>query len=310
MNRRIAGPVAALVLVVPAAAFAQGGDNCFPSKTSNEARTMAIFGVSLAFGAAGAPVRTPSVRIEVGLEASYLPNVDRVTATPTVCRVGKGPENTDLLFAAPRPRIGLSLPSGFAIEASWIPPVRMAQVEANLIGMAVSRSIPLDRRGTILGLRLHATFGTIKAPITCNDEALLDATSVCYQGTRSNDSFKPNIIGVEAAIGWPLGTSLRPYLGAGYNHLAPRFQVNFTDQFGQVDRRKVAVDLSRGVLFAGATWSATSAISLSGEIYSAPADAVTARVAARVRLGRSSPPSVGPVPRASLAPVPEATPDQ
>lgn len=307
MSWRIARVTVALWFGGVAGAVAQGADDCFPSRSSNEARTMAIFGVPLAFGAARAPAGAAGVRIEVGLEASYLPDVDRATATPTVCRPAKGPENTDLLFAAPRPRISLSLPSGIAFEASWIPPVRMAQVEANLFGLAASRSLRLDRRGAVLGLRAHATFGTIKAPITCNDEALLDATSTCYLGTRSNDSFQPNIIGLEAAVGWSLGSTIRPYLGAGYNHLAPRFQVNFTDQFGQVDRRKVSVDLSRGVLFAGATWSATTALSLTGEIYSAPADAITARVAARIRLGPPNPPAAVPARRANSAPAPATT---
>lgn len=308
MNRLTLFPLLALALGHPALATAQGGDDCFPAKDSNEARTMATFGVPLAFGAVGAPVRAGKGGIQLGIEVSYLPTVDRATATPTTCRPGKGPENTDLLFAAPRPRVVLFLPAGFAVEASWVPPVRMAEVKANLVGLAVSRSLSLDRRGSVLGFRVHASFGTIRAPITCNDDALQDAASVCYQGTRSDDSFQPNIVGVEAAVGWSLGAALRPYLGAGYNHLAPRFQVNFTDRFGQEDRRKVAVNLSRGILFAGVTWAATSSLSLTGEVYSAPDDAVTARVAARVRLGRSSLPAALPTPPASSGPVPAATP--
>ena len=310
MNRRVAGLLVTLALGLPTSASAQGGDDCFPGKNSNEARTMAIFGVPLAFGGAAAPRVMSRGGLVVGVDLSYLPSVDRATATPTVCRPGKGPENTDLLFAAPRPRVGFGLPAGFALEASWIPPVRMAQVKANLFGLAISHATPLDRRGTVLGLRAHATFGNIKAPITCNDTAVQDATSVCFQGTRSNDSFQPNIVGFEAAFGWSLGPALRPYLGAGYNHLAPRFRVNFTDRFGTVDRRKVAVNLSRGVLFAGAGWSASPSLTLTAEVYSAPTDAVTARVAARLRLGRSSPPAVAPAPRASSAPAPGATPDR
>ncbi len=137
-----------------------------------------------------------------------------------------------------------------------------------------------------MSLRAHGSFGIIKAPITCNDEALQDATSVCYQGTRSDDSFKPNVIGLEVAVGWRLGRMIRPYLGAGYSHLAPRFQVNFTDQFGDTDRRKVAVDLNRGAIFAGFSWSATTAVELSGELYAVPSDAITGRLVGRIRLGR------------------------
>ena len=120
----IAGAVA---LFRAADLLAQG--DCFPAKSSNEAKTFGIFGVPLAFSPAGAPA-AGSHRIQVGLELSYLPNVDPVLATPTVCRPGKGPENTDLLFAAPRPRLAVGLGGGFTAEASWTPPIRINQVRA------------------------------------------------------------------------------------------------------------------------------------------------------------------------------------
>ncbi|MGH7560732.1 MAG: hypothetical protein ACRENB_06915 [Gemmatimonadales bacterium] len=273
--------LAGAALLAAAPALAQG--DCFPSETSNEARTMAIFDVPLAFSAAAAPVREPAGRLRIGLEASYLPDIDDETATPTTCRPGKGPENTDFLFAAPRPRVVLTLPAGLRLEASWIPPIRLNEAKANLFGLSLGTAFPLGGSGT-LGIRGHATVGKIEAPITCDDDALADVTSECYLGTRSNDSFKPNIFGVEAAVGWALGGSLRPYLGLGYNHLAPRFRVNFTNRNGEVDRRRVTVDLDRAVLFAGATWAFASSADLSAEIYSAPTDAVTGRVAGRIRL--------------------------
>lgn len=262
-------------------AAAQG--DCFPPDDSNEARTMAIFDVPLAFSGAASPVAEPAGRIRIGLEGVYLPNVDDATSTPTICRPGKGPENTDLLFAAPRPRAAISLPGRFAFEASWIPPVRLAGVKANLFGFALSRAMPLGGSGTTLGLRAHASVGTIKAPITCDSEALEDPASECYLGTLSDDSFRPNVFGIEAALGWALGTRIRPYVGVGYNHLEPRFRVNFTNQAGDVDRRRVTVDLDRGALFAGATVTVGS-LELGGEIYSAPTDAVTGRAIGRLRL--------------------------
>jgi hypothetical protein len=285
--RRLATGLALLLALGAQRAAAQEDAVCRPGKSSNEARTMAIFDVPLAFSSAAAPVRAPTGRVLVGIELSYLPNVDPSVATPTVCRPDKhGPENTDLLFAAPRPRISVSLPGGFALEASWIPPIRLSEVKASVVGVAVSQTTALGARGTLLELRAHGSFGSVRAPITCDDAALQDAGSPCYQGTRSNDSFKPNVVGVSAALGWSVGHGIRSYAGLGYNHLAPRFRVNFTNQFGVVDRQRVVVDLDRAVLFAGASWVPGHRLELSGEIYSAPADAVTARVVARVRLGR------------------------
>jgi len=276
----------ALLLALGAApAAAQLTDTCRPGQGSNEAKTMAIFDVPLAFSNAAAPLHAPAGQLRLGLELSYLPKVSPAVATPTVCRPDKhGPENTDLLFAAPRPRVSLTLPAGLVLEASWIPPIRMAEVRANVVGVALARSTELRSRGLVLDLRAHGSFGTVKGPITCDDAALQDAGSPCYLGTRSNDSFQPNVIGVSAALGWSLGRVLRPYAGAGYNHLAPRFRVNFTNQFDVIDHRRVVVDLDRLVLFAGATWSAGRRLDFSGEIYSAPVDAVTGRLLARVRL--------------------------
>jgi len=273
---------AALVVLSGGRAAAQG--DCFPGPESNEAKTLATFSVPLAFGPAGAPLTTG--RVTVGIEAVYLPNVDPATATPTVCRPGKGPENTDLLLAAPRPRIGLALGSGFTLEGSWIPPVRLNQVAANLFGVALGWTTALgdDHRLTLRG---HGTFGRVRAPITCDDAALADPVSECYQGTRSDDSYRPNIVGADATLSWSLGGGrVQPYLGAGYNHLMPRFQVNFTNVAGQLDDRRVEVDLDRAVLFGGATWwPAGGRVGLSGELYAAPSDAITGRVAVRVAVG-------------------------
>jgi len=56
--------------------------------------------------------------------------------------------------------------------------------------------------------------------------------------------------------------------------------VNFTNRFGDLDNTKVEVNLTRGALFGGATWMATSSLGLSGEIYGAPGDEVTGRLMA------------------------------
>ena len=73
--------------------------------------------------------------------------------------------------------------------------------------------------------------------------------------------------------------------GSGYNHLQPRFQVNFTNQFGQTDTTPVEVNLDRAVLFGGASWQLTRHLDISGEIYSSLSDAVTGRFVIRRAFG-------------------------
>ena len=256
---------------------------CLPGASSNEAKTLAIFSVPLAFSPATAPELLPG--LQAGLEGAYLPKVGPATATPTICRPGQGPLNTDLLFALPRPRIGLPMPFGFALQASWIPPVRVAGAKANLFGFSLGKSFGrLD--GLVAAIRVHGTFGSIHGPITCDDAALADATSECFRGTRSDDKYSPNIFGTDFSLGWTMaGGRLRPYLGGGYNRLEPRFQVNFTNQFGVLDSTRIEVNLNRGVVFGGATWQLADRLGVTAEVYAVPADAVTARLVVRTAIG-------------------------
>lgn len=268
-----------LALAAPAAARAQ--PDCFPPPTSNEARAMALSSLPLAFSGARAPRAAAGDGrswLEAALEITWLPRIDDAIATPTRCRPGKGPENTALLPAFPRPRLLLHAPAGLTLEASWVPPVRVAQVRSNLLGLALGHERALGR-GTALRVRAHATLGSVEAPITCPDEALRDAASECYDGERSRDRLRPNLYGAELALGWAVRDGrLRPYAGVGHSWLRPRFQVHFVNSAGEVDRSRVEVDLERTALFGGATWRATGLVAVSGEVYGTTQDGATARV--------------------------------
>ena len=252
---------------------------CTPTSDSHEAQLFAALAVPLVYSTVEAPVPMAPGTIRVGLEGTYLPNIDETTRTPTQCRPGKGPEHTDLLFAFPRPRAMVGLPGGIVAEASWIPPIRLNGVKSNLVGVSVARGFALGGSGTAFTLRAHGTFGLIRAAITCPEEELQNPVSECFQGTKSDDHYHPTTVGFEGLLGWPLGGGrVRPFVGGGLNVLRPRFQVNFTNQFGELDNTQVRVNLTRGALFGGATWAVAPGFGLSGEIYGAPGDAVTGRV--------------------------------
>jgi hypothetical protein len=284
MSRRVLRLAAVgLVLCALPRGLAAQYDECRPGSGSNEAKTLALFSVPLTFSQAAAPGRSHGITF--GIEAANVPSVDPVTATPTICRPGKGPENTDLLAGIARPRIGVALPLGLALEASWIPPVRVRGVKANLIGVALARSVVLTPRMTA-GVRAHATLGTIHAPVTCDSQALGDPASECFHGHVSDDRLSPNIFGLDASLGWAMaGGRLRPYVGSGYSRLQPRFQVNFTNQVGSTDHTEVEVDLNRVAFFGGAGWQVSPLLAVTGEIYAVPADAVTGRLVIRQTLG-------------------------
>jgi hypothetical protein len=262
---------------LPSTLLGQG--DCFPPPDSHEAQLFAELSVPLAFSLIEMAPETRPGQFGAGLEVTYVPEIDAETRTPTICRPGKGPENANLLDAIVRPRATVGLPAKIVLEGSWIPPVRVNGVKPNLLGFALERDFQVFSRRALFGLRAHATVGVIHAPITCEEAALNDPTSECYQGTLSNDAYHPNIFGAEGVLAWPFhGGRIRPFVGGGVNVLHPRFQVHFTNQFGATDNRKVEVDLTRGAIFGGASWNPGSRMSLSGEIYGVPGDAVTGRV--------------------------------
>jgi len=92
-------------------------------------------------------------------------------------------------------------------------------------------------------------------------------------------------LGADVSASWPLAAGrLLPYVGTGYNRMRPRFQVDFTNQFDQLDNQRVSANLDRLALFGGLTWRTTAGLSVSGEIYAVASDAVTTRVVIRKAL--------------------------
>ncbi len=251
---------------------------CLPGSGSHEALTLAALSVPIAFTAASVP-GAPS-GVSVGIEVADLPKVSSTLATPTTCRPDKGPENAHPIAGFVRPRLAIAA-AGIVLEVSWVPPVTVHQVHANLFGVAVGRVLPLSSSSS-LGLRADAVFGSLHAPVTCDDAALADPGSECYGGVRSDDSWRPGIYGVEASVGRDRSW-LRPYAGVGFNLLRPRFQVDFTNAAGETDRTRVEVNMTRVALFAGVSAPFGRLVG-TAELYATLSDAVAGRVVLRVPL--------------------------
>ena len=275
-----------LALLAGATPLAAQGPDCTLGHlpvSSNEAEIFRIRGVSTAFGRAASPMALRQHTTMVLFEVTTLSTIDPGTATPTFCNPGKPPENVNLMAVLPRPRVIFGLSDGFSFELSWIPPVTVNDVKANLVSVALARSVPVATG--IISLRGSATFGVIRAPITCTKAQIAEDTlalgaSECAGGTKpSNDHYKPNAFGLDLAYGWPIARGkVRPYVGVGVNFLRPRFQVDFVNRFGQLRNQKIEGNYRRTVLFGGATWIPTARLGLTGELYGDPGTAWAARV--------------------------------
>jgi len=252
---------------------------------SNEAEIFKIRGAATAFGRALAPSSLRPKGVLLMFEVTTLQEIDSATATPTYCRPGKPAENVNLMGVLPRPRVIFGIDDGMTVEASWIPPITVNDVKANVFGIAIARTI--QSGAGVISLRAAATLGEIRAPITCTEEQIAEdpsapGASECAGGAEpSNDHYKPNSFSLDLAYGRDfLGGKLRPYVGGGVNFLRPRFQVEFVDQFDVLQDQKVEGNFTRPAVFGGASLRFGGGFAFTGEYYTDPGTAWTARVSA------------------------------
>ena len=287
---------------LPVVARAQEREVQTYSTGAPEAKLMLYYSSSIAFSPLGVPfgVQRPAMatgvadgaapsRVELSVELSYLPPLSAEQRT-----VGSDkPQSTNLAPVFPRPRLGARLPGGFGLELSWIPPLRVFDVKANLFAGALSYSFALPSRFSLVP-RVSVLAGRVEGPITCNsdmasgtDAALIRYYSfVCY-GNDSRDYFEPRHVSGELLAAYR-STSGRweSYLTAGARAERSQFDVGVIREDGSrdLDQPILEVKATRAYGAIGASWFGISRTRLAAELYYAPGSVVTGRALAGVRL--------------------------
>ena len=172
--------------------------------TDPEGRLLAFYSAAMSFSPAGfAPDES---RIAFTLEASYVPYLNEDQRRPSIDK----PESTNLAPFFPRPRLGMRFGSWF-VEGSWIPPMEVFDVTANLLSAAVIG--PSARLGSIdVAPRVWGTLGRVKGAMTCSPKTMvgngadleLYYATVCHS-RESDDWFEPRVLGSEAVASFMLG---------------------------------------------------------------------------------------------------------
>ena len=258
---------------------------CRVAAETNEARLLAFYTAPIAFSMATAPQVIPAGYVRFGAELEYVPKPDAALEQTGACFTQKS-EETSLSPVFGRPRITIGAPLGFSIELAYLPPVTIARATPNLFSFAVAHAshFPVGLRGaTTLVLRGHGTYGTVKGAITCPKGALQQTTpsAPCYGTEPSDDTFRPNMMGAEFAVGLtPTRRSLSVYAGAGVNRIDPDFRVGFTDLAGFVDTTLVELQqpMVRATVFGGITTVLRQVFDIGAQIYSVPSDATLFRL--------------------------------
>jgi hypothetical protein len=282
----------AIIVLSCAAARPALAAECRVPKNSNEARLLGFYSAPISFSPASAPEHAEPWTIRLGAEGGLIPDPDTAIQRSGACFTKKS-ENTKLSPVFGRPRVTLTLPAGFALEGSYLPPIKINDAEPNLGSAALSwsRRLKMASTGnsTDIMFRLHGTAGHVRGPITCPEKALqqTDVTRPCFGTKPSLDTFTPTMAGIEGILStaaWDGRVAF--YAGGGENFLRPRFQVGFTDGLGSVDSTLIVVDLNRITMFGGVTAEVTSALDLSAQVYDVRGDGITFRIGGGYRIHR------------------------
>ena len=279
---RYAFAAAVLLAGKPAAAAAQ--ERVIEEHTASEpeGRLLAFYAAAVAYSPAGF---LSNDALTLGLELSYIPWLDASRRRPFADK----PEATNLAPLFPRPRIAARLPGDFTAEASWIPPLRVFDVRANLFAIALTR--PVASVGPVtLAPRLWATAGRVTGSMTCNEDTMLGQgveletyyLSVCH-GRESEDWFEPRLLAGEILATRALWTALDAYFVAGVRYDRTRFDIGVLRPDGSRDPDHPILELSAVLphFAVGAVWESTGRVAAGLEGFYAPGSLFTIRATGR-----------------------------
>jgi hypothetical protein len=248
-----------------------------------EGRLLAFYSASMAFSPAG--MAPDESRLSVSLEVSHVPSLDEAQRRPSIDK----PESTNLAPFFPRPRGALRV-GNWTLEASWIPPMRVFDVEANLVSGAIAAPA-LHLGGLSIAPRLWGTFGRVKGSMTCSTQTMLGHGSdlelyyntVCH-GRESDDWFEPRMLAGEGVVSKSLGSGGgRLYAVAGARIDRTRFDIGVLTFDGTRDTDHPILQLRtvrpHGAL--GASWRVRRGVLAGGELFYAPGSLLTARVSGK-----------------------------
>ena len=281
---------AALLLVLSARVAAQPRIVEHHEWSDTDGRLMGYYSAALAFTPAAAPDVLPARGVAFGLEMAYVPPLSAARRSAGETKT----QSTNLAPVLPRPRLAAALPGGASLEASWVPPVKVFGVTANLWGVALSRPLTAFR-GMLLTPRIAGSGGVVEGAVTCNRDLERRGGGdsvyfawVCH-GRESEDRFRPLAVSAELVASRLIrGGTLAPYAGLGARYEHTRFDVGVQTFAGERDPRQPILDMhvARGYGVAGASWRARPGAWLSGELLYLPGSVLTVRAQGSVALSR------------------------
>ena len=275
------GVLAALLLAAPVEAQSRVVEH--HQFSDPEGRLIAFYSAAMTFSPAG--IAPDASRFSLSLEVSHVPYLNEAQRRPSIDK----PESTNLAPFFPRPRASVRLGS-WTVEGSWIPPMEVFEVEANLLSAAVIA--PSFRAGGVtLAPRFWGTIGRIKGSMTCSESEMLGNgadleqyyNTVCH-GRESDDWFEPRTVGGEIVGSKGMGTTafdVYAMFGARYDRTRFDIGVLNTDGSRDTDHPVLELEAFRPHAAVGISWRVSRVVAAGGELFYAPGSLFTMRVTGR-----------------------------
>lgn len=258
---------------------AQGRAEQVHRASEPEGRLLAYYSATMVYSPLGAVA--PSHRWSAGIEATWLPSLSESQRRPAIDK----PETTNLSPILPRPR--LTLRTRVAVfEASWVPPITVADAKANLVAVAASRTVA-TWRGVAFIPRVSATAGRVEGAITCNastagagDRDLATYYAAVCHGNDSDDWFEPRLAAGEIVAARALARpGAQLWVAAGGRVDRSRFDIGVRRADGVRDPDHPILRLRdrRPHFAAGVRWPVAGRVIAAGEWFYAPGSVATLR---------------------------------
>ncbi len=241
-----------------------------------ESWAMKYFAAATMPSAAGTPAPLEAGEFEIGVELGQIPSLSEEER-----RVGFNGTKVEDLNRVPyllRPVVTVGIGKGFALSASYLPPIELDGVEPNIFTLTLGRTV-VETDGWRLGLRLATQIGSAEGDFTCSrgmvaagDDPVANPFG-CEAPSKDKNEF--TTVGLEASSAWTLGSdgAWEPYVALAYHHMDLEFQVNAMYS-GLVDRTRLTTDGEILTAAAGVTYRWGAKWKLTVEAFDAPLDIV------------------------------------
>lgn len=206
-----------------------------------EVWAMKYYATVTLFGGMGASDRMEPGAYSLGLELAEVPFLS--TEERRVGFNGTKVEDLNKSTVFIRPEITLGLPQGFSLSAAYAPPVRVFDIESNLLALAVNKDMG-KWRNIRLSLRAFGQIGDVKGSFTCAEEVVSgDEPNPFNCIAPSHDEVTLRYAGIEGSLTYEgeLLWRAQPFVAFSAQHMELIFQVDALHS-GIHDRQRLVSD--------------------------------------------------------------------